>query len=223
MPWWDIPAVPFKERLLYFASHNSLLKPFLSGPKLDQPELDRRVTWTAVRDLLHLGKKAEAATREPIFPVPADTDVLDKGPRSDIHTVKPPYNVAPADGKKKLQNYVSSYRKHSNTEANRRAFLGMVRFCRDNNLHAVLLRTPTTKAFWGNRPKEWDRELDTLYEEAVSLYGTNLPLWDEERTYDYEDNQFDDPNHLITYYTRRILTPRINSRLVALFQTFPGN
>ncbi len=85
----------------------------------------------------------------------------------------------------------------------------------------VLLRTPTTKAFWSNRPQEWDGELDDLYEEAVSVYGEELPLWDEERTYPYEDNQFDDPNHLITYYTRRILTPRINQWLEKLFETIP--
>ena len=114
--------------------------------------------------------------------------------------------------------YVKNFEEADHAKVNREAFLGMLDYCRKRNLKVVLLRTPTTKAFWSNRPPEWDSALEELYREGLAVYGDQLPLWDEERTYPYEDNQFEDPNHLMTYYMHNILTPRINQRLLELFE-----
>lgn len=219
VPWWDLPEVSPGEQFLYFLSHNKLLRPVLCGPKLDQPELAKRITWQGIFSRVGMPHAvAQVQDTAPFSPsVTADTTP----PRSDIHKIVAPYTVAPADGKKKMRHYIKVFNEYSHSEVNRTAFLGMLRFCRENDLRMVLLRTPTTKAFWSNRPEAWDRELEALYEEGVSVYGEDLPLWDEERSYTYEDDQFEDPNHLIKYYIHRILTPRINQRLVEFFTTLP--
>lgn len=220
VPWWDIPNISRRERFLYFISHNRLLRPVLCGPKLDQPELAKRITWRGILAGLFRPKTGSAQVKESNLPS-SSPKTAETPPRSDIHKITPPYTVAPADGKKKMRHYIRVFNEYSHSEVNRAAFLDMLRYCRNNDLRVALLRTPTTKPFWSNRPEEWDKELETLYREAVSIYGEDLPLWDEEQSYTYEENQFEDPNHLIKYYIHRILTPRINRRLVDLFQSIP--
>ncbi|OQB43459.1 MAG: hypothetical protein BWY09_00160 [Candidatus Hydrogenedentes bacterium ADurb.Bin179] len=220
VPWWDIPNISWRERFLYFLSHNRLLRPVLCGPKLDQPELEKRITWQELFDGLSGPKTASAQTKDADLPS-ASPKAGETPPRSDVHKIVPPYTVAPADGENKMRHYIRVFNEYSHFETNRIAFLDMLRYCREKDLRMVLLRTPTTKAFWSNRPEDWDQELEALYEEGKSVYGTALPLWDEERSYTYEDDQFEDPNHLIKWYIHRILTPRINERLVELFNTLP--
>ncbi len=223
VPWWDIPDTPFLERLQFYGSHNTLIRPVLCGTKLDQPELAKRVTWQHITTFLCNPNVVESMSKRPDDRSPEKPKIEEMPPHRDIHKVVPPYQVAPADGKKKMRNYISYFKNSNHSGKNCAAFLDMLRYCREKDLRVVLLRTPTTKAFWSNRPKEWDRELEALYTEAVSVYGKELPLWDEERSYTYEENQFEDPNHLMEYYIHRILTPRINRRLVELFKTIPEN
>ena len=98
----------------------------------------------------------------------------------------------------------------------------MADFCRQKHLRLVFLRTPTSKGFWSARPAQWDQELVVLKGQAEHRYGQEIPVWDEERSIDYPDACFVDPNHLRREYVVSLLTPRINARVTALLGNQPA-
>jgi hypothetical protein len=214
VPWWDIPDIPFMERARFFITRNRLLKPVLTGPKLDEKELARYLSFARLRRLLL--PQAAAAEKGADSP---ETDDAGDLPPPDV--VREGFSFAPARGKGKINGYSRELTQRHNLESNRNAFFGMVRYCRDHEIRLVFLRTATTKAFWQNRPPEWDAEIAALRRQAEALYGGEIPLWDEERSYDYDDTQFDDPNHLMPRFIQSILSPRIDQRLRKLLDAPP--
>ena len=215
IPWYAIPETSAYERLLFYLTHNALLKPVLTGPKLDQPQLEHILSWSGIIRWLDV-KKASAASLDPMYGPSPFSQVIEKGPKRDVNSLKSPYGFTPAQGKEKMASYVRALKRNHNIECNSRAFLEIVHYCREHNLKLILLRTPTTRAFRENRPEDWTAELDQLYLNAVELFGSSIPIWNEEFDLPYEDEWFDDPNHLITYYIHHLLSPRINARLKEL-------
>lgn len=206
VPWWDIPDITWSERLSFLVRRNPWLKPILTGPKLDQPQVEGIIT--------HILHRQE--------PVPAPEEATAKRSPDDPTWVRPGFFVAPANGEQKLGLYVNNFRKSSNKVQNTAALEGVADYCRQKHLRLVFLRTPTTKGFWSERPAEWDQELAALKGEAEERYGGEIPVWDEERSFDYPDAYFSDPNHLRREYVHSVLTPRINARLNAFLGEQPA-
>jgi len=153
-------------------------------------------------------KPARAKSSQPATETPPPIDSLPPADR-----IRSQYSFAPAEGEKKVMSYHRALREHHNMRSNRQALLEIARYCAQRGIRLIFMRAPTTKGFWRNRPDEWADELETLHREVEQVYGARIPLWDEERGYDYDDRQFDDPNHLMTPYIRTVLSPRIDVRL----------
>lgn len=203
IPWWSIPDTTPLERFVYFLSYSHLLRPLLVGPKLD---IDRLQQYTPFRDA---SLEAKSGT-----PGPQETKAP---PEPSLPSrVRPGFSCAPVEGARKMDIYKHLRQESNNLAGNRKAFESIIRYCAVHGFQPVLVRAPTTVAFWENRPKDWERELADLIAAAENEFKGNVPVWDEEHSGAYPLEVFDDPNHLDRDSGGALFTLRLNERINAL-------
>jgi len=204
IPWWDIPDTSALEQFLYFISYNRLLQPLLVGPKLDIDQLQKHAHFQVVRG----DAKSNDTNAQETKGLPDDMA------RSHI---RPGFSYAPEDGAKKIDMYVRLRQQDNNLIGNRKAFGKMMGYCAAHEIQPVLLRAPTTNAFWEKRPPDWEEELRDLMSLAQEQFKGEIPLWDEEHSGAYPLEDFDDPNHLTRDTGKALFSARLNDLINAFF------
>lgn len=174
MKWYHLPDISPFDKVKAGLSYSKLLKRGLVGPKFD-------FSW--FNSIFSLSK-AEAATIE----------ASAKG--ADPTKVHAGFSVAPADGKKKMDYYVSTSLVDSNFFENVRAFKDIYTYCKEHKIELILLRSPTSQAFLSARPKAWNNELaQVLQSLRVEPGQLMVQIWDNDDG-SFDIGSFDDPNHL---------------------------
>ncbi|HIA47324.1 MAG TPA: hypothetical protein EYN96_04980, partial [Candidatus Hydrogenedentes bacterium] len=177
LPWYDIP-VSWRERIEYAISYQDYFKPLLVGPR---PAIKHLEEWSFL-------KKADAAEKESNVEARASLNVY------EVNTV---FSYAPVNGSGKVRGYMNGYSDDEIDRKNRQAFFGILKYCSENNIEAVLLRNPTTQGYRGARSEAWNQALvDLLAEARTKFPGLPLPVWDAERTEYFPLELFSDPNHM---------------------------
>ena len=115
----------------------------------------------------------------------------------DVYEINTIFSYAPVSGAAKIRGYMSWYSDEEIEQQNRQAFFGILNYCSENNIEAILLRNPTTQGYRGARSQEWNQALvDLLTEARVQFPDLDLPVWDAERTEYFPLELFSDPNHM---------------------------
>lgn len=175
--WMDIPEISLGEKLQYLFRHNRLLEPLVFGPKLDLDRIESLLTSA------NTGSTTEIAETDFEF-LPAEA-------------VRPGFEYSPSEGREKMQSYFSNLETNSHLDANRRAFMEIVRLCHVHDIRVILVITPTTQQFRNARSAQWNQELSRIYWESEAKYPeTAMPVWDINESETYPVSLFMDPNHL---------------------------
>lgn len=175
LPWYALPQIGCGERVEYGISQISVLRPLLSGPKLEMEYLLNN----------YLFAKAQAA------------ELLPPPPGFDPMRPKAPFGAAPAQGALKMQDYVRKLTERNNLDNNQRALFEIANLCATAGWKLILIRSPLTPEFIDARPEHWKAELQKIRQELTSNFPQLLIAeWFDERTLPLPHHYFDDPNHL---------------------------
>lgn len=183
IPWYDIPEISPTEKLTHLLLNNRWTRPFISGPKLDGEHI-----LSSLR-----GEPVDAHDPEPVRPVNPGADVVREG-----------FYLAPAQGQKKISDYLSALNEGNSLTPNLLALQNITDYCRTENLGLILLRPPTTGEFIAGRSQQWNDELAGLLSDLRARHPRHpLPFWDANEDEIYGLEYFDDPNHLSAEGKRR--------------------
>ncbi len=197
VPWYAIPETPLLDRIKFMVMYNRWTRPLFVGPRF---EADRLLSWL------------DDSARQPVNRPNSQNE--SSGPDQ----IRPGFYLAPAQGTKKIEDYIHALDTDNNLETNLIALDQIVDFCSDHKIKLILLRPPTTLEFRAGRSQEWQDELSRLYQHiADSQSEIDIPFWDADQTDPYNIELFDDPNHLSSVGKQRF-SSYVLSRLEPLLQ-----
>lgn len=176
LPWRDIPAT-LQQRIEFAAGSWGPFAVFTQRKKFDAGEWLKRYLTP---------------------PVDAAIDDGTSAAHNSIYRPQGAYSFSVTDGGRKMRMYDLTMRNDDALAASRKAFFDIFRYCSKHDIQVVLLRTPTTPAFWGTRTRNWNAELLTLLDEARDrVPETRAVVWDAEQgAVDTHLEDYFDPNHL---------------------------
>lgn len=176
VPWYDIPEIAFIDKLKFMVKFNQWTRPILVGPRF---EADRLLSWL------------DGSVHQPVKGLNTQNE------SSEPDQIRPGFYLAPAQGTRKIEDYIRALERENNLETNLVALNQVVDFCSANKIKLILLRPPTTLEFREGRSQEWRNELSRLYQHLVDRHPEmDISFWDADQTDGYEIELFDDPNHL---------------------------
>ncbi len=195
IPWYEVPA-RWRDRVRFCVRSSPPLRNIFYG---DRPALQNLLRWP-------IFSKAEAATV---------AGAANAAPAEDsVFTPKRGYILAPVQGQSKMTSYLRALQDEATYRKGLAAFFDILTYCAEHRLRVVLVRTPTTPAFSGNRSAVWDAELIAVLNKARGMFPElPLPVWDAERALGVPLEQFNDPNHL-NHDGLAVFTNFLNARLM---------
>ncbi len=197
VPWYAIPETSLLDRLKFMVIYNRWARPLLVGPRF---EADRLLSW--------LDDSAHQPVNRP------NSQNESSGPDQ----IRPGFYLAPAQGTKKIEDYIRALDTDNNLDTNLIALDQIVDFCSDHKIKLILLRPPTTLEFRAGRSQEWQDELSLVYQHIADRHPEmDIPFWDADQAAAYVIELFDDPNHLSSTGKQRF-SSYILSRLEPLLQ-----
>jgi hypothetical protein len=177
LPWYRVPA-RWRDRLRYAIRYSPWCRDVFLGHRPGIEQLGRWPFWP----------KAEAAA--------TDTSAAAES-RPSVFGLTPGYGNPRVGGAGKIGSYMNRYRDEKIRRLGQEAFFDLLSYCDTHQIAPVLVRLPTTPAFYGARNSAWDTELVALLEDARRRFPRlTLPVWDAEGSLDIPVEDFLDPNHL---------------------------